>query len=251
MNTLLLFGVGQLGRLFAGGALRTGVTVVPIRRSTDVGPLWSAYAPGTPILMAVGEGDLEAAVDRVPRDRRDDLIFVQNELYPSDLTSHGAEGATLGLVWTNQKAGAPTLVGRGTAASGPHADAFCSWHHELAIPCRVADRHDIAVEAAAKYAFIVCVNALGLVDARSVGDWQQADSARVESLLAESVRLASARLGEPAVAPETLSRVRDALRGFASLPTRGRSSPSRVARAVALAAELGCDVPELASLSTV
>lgn len=248
MNTLLLYGVGQLGRLFGGGALRAGATVVPIRRDTDVGPLWSAYPPGTPILFAVGEAATVDALDRVPVDRRGDLIFVQNELYPSDLAGMKAARATLAIVWTNQKPGVPTLVGRATAVHGPHAGAMAAWHREVDIPCRVADASDIGIEAAAKYAFIVTVNALGLLDPRTVSEWLAADASRVDAVLAESVELAVARLGAPEARDEALERVRVALDGFGELRTRGRSSAARVARAVSHAEACSREVPQLASI---
>lgn len=244
-QTLLLLGVGQLGRLYAGGALRSGACVVPILRDTDVAPVLCAYPEGTPVLCAVGESDLDDAVARFPIDRRADLVFVQNELLPDDLERLGARGATLAVVWTLQKPGMPTLVARATGVGGRHAAAVLAWHRALELPCTLYPPELLAIEAAAKYAFIVAINALGVLAPHTVGEWRRRDPARVDALVREATAIAVARIDAPTAFDETLSRVWDGATGFEALPTRGRSSAARVVRALGHAARLSLSTPTL------
>ena len=74
---LWVFGLGQLGELLASGALRLGMRVTPVLRRTPRPLDFSAAPPGTPLLVAAGEG-WEAAVADIPASRRNDIIVLQN-----------------------------------------------------------------------------------------------------------------------------------------------------------------------------
>lgn len=243
----VVIGVGNLGRLYAGGLLRAGYSLAPIRRETDPAPVLLAHPPGTPLLCAVGEADLAAVIDAVPVDRRCDLLCLQNELFPADLDALGAPDAGLAVAWTLAKPGFPVIVGRRAAASGAAAPAFARACEALGHPCVLSD--DPGWEAATKYAFIVAVNALGLCESTTLERWVTADRQQVEVVVRESCALALARIGESDRIDDALSEVWEGIHGFGPLPCRGRSSRSRVARALERARELGTPTPHLRSIA--
>ena len=58
-----VWGLGELGRLYAGGALRAGHRVTPLTRATDPATTLASLPSATPILIAVGEADLDAPLE--------------------------------------------------------------------------------------------------------------------------------------------------------------------------------------------
>ncbi|MFT5991967.1 MAG: hypothetical protein ACJA1R_003054 [Flavobacteriales bacterium] len=245
---LVLWGVGQLGRLYAGGALRAGYSVTPITRSTDPLPALLAHPEGTPILCAVGEDAIDAVVEQVPIERRDDLIFVQNELFSSQLEDWKASAATLAVVWTLCKPKLPLIVSRATAVGGRHAGAVAQWHACLDLPCQIVEPSKLGVEAAAKYAFVVAINALGVREARPVGQWLAAEPELAEAVVNEAVLLSAVMAGHPRATPEIAIAVNAGLAGFAALPTRGRTAQQRVARALRAAERLQVAMPVITGI---
>ena len=239
-----VIGLGNLGRLYAGGWLRAGYAVHPIGRRTDARAVLNGLPERTPLLCAVGEASLANAVEAVPPARRGDLIFVQNELFPEDLQRLGTPDATIAVVWTLVKAGFPLILGRRLAVTGPQEEAFAEACAALEHP--VLAGAPIGWECATKYAFIVAMNALGLLRADTLGAWLADDPERVEALIADACRVALARIG----APETdlaraVAEVAEGVEGFRALPCRGRSSAARVARALNTAETLGIHIPAL------
>ena len=246
---LVVFGVGQLGQLFAGGALRLGVRVTPITRSTDRPAVWSALPPDTPILIAVREADLADAIADVPEARRGDLILVQNELFEPLWTDLGAEDPTVVVFWTNKKPRVPLLIGRRTALHGRHADFMAAVHAQLDILAEVLSEPEARDdELVAKYAFILTINALGLIEDTTVGAWLEKDRERVTAVLDDAIQLGERYAGRACRRERALAGALAGMTGMGSLKAKGRSAPSRLRRALSDAEEAGLELPALTAI---
>ncbi len=243
MDEVVVVGPGQLGRLFAGGALARGVRVTPVVRGVDPAGVLASMA-AVPILVAVGEAELMPVLRGLPVDRRGDVILVQNEVFPADWQPLVAE-PTVAAVWLNAKPGRPVQVARPTAVHGRHATFLCALHEPLGIPCRVlTDAAALDMELVAKYALILAVNALGLRSDETVGAWLARDEPLVRGLVVDGRRLGEARLGHGLDDPATAEQAAfDGLRALASMPARGRTARARVERALALGRQLGVALP--------
>jgi 3-hydroxyisobutyrate dehydrogenase-like beta-hydroxyacid dehydrogenase len=66
MNEVVVIGLGQLGRVFAGGLLRAGCTVVPVNRGDDMAMLAQAHPSPELVLVAVAENDLHTVLASLP-----------------------------------------------------------------------------------------------------------------------------------------------------------------------------------------
>ncbi|MFZ9889067.1 MAG: hypothetical protein ACO3JL_16340 [Myxococcota bacterium] len=243
---LIVVGIGQLGTLFGEAALGIGRRVTPLRRDSDVERCLDDVPAGCPVLMATGEADLERAVQRLPAAYRDDLILVQNELFPVDLVALGIAQPTTAMVWSSKKSGRALQVGAPTEVFGRHADLMEQLHNTLQIPCRraesVADRDAGLV---AKFAFILTINALGLQRDLSLGKWLSEDHAKVLALCDDARRLGEKRLGH-AVDPEAVQRrVLAGMEALADMPSRGRTALQRLEKARQDANRLGLSLPAL------
>lgn len=246
IQDFVVYGPGELGRLYAGGALRLGRRVTPITRGSDRQEVFSSMPEDVPILLSVREDALAQAVADVPKARRRDVILVQNELFPKTLRALGLEEATVAVVWLLQKKGQPRLVARPTQVFGPSAAFFRDVHESLELPAEVlADERALARALVAKYAFIFAVNLLGVLADRTVGAWLIADQKKVLAAIDEGLELGAAEAdlegplaGERAVCLE-------AMQALSSMPARGRTAKERVERASRRAKELSLSLPLL------
>jgi hypothetical protein len=230
-SRMYVVGPGQIGRWLASAALADGTTVVPVRRNDSVetidGPL------GTPILLAVPESAWEQRWLALPTERRADVIFVQNDLFPHDVPWHGDETATFAAVWVLRKPGFPEIVGNTTGVGGRHAQTVARWCETLGVGGLLLRGHEVVDELAAKWAFLLVANAWGLAGAVVLGD-EVAGHDR-DALLDEACALAEVRAGRRVSEAWLRERVSHALVAMAGMPARGRTARSRVERALALA----------------
>jgi hypothetical protein len=241
VRDVVVLGVGQLGRMFGGAALASGFRVTPLLRAnveTDHEAFTNA-APDAPVVVAVGEAALADAVARVPSDRHGDLVLLQNELFPDVWRALlGDSEPTVVVVWSNVKKGRPVEIGRATAVFGKHASFVKDVHAALDVPCvELASSAELVDELVAKYAFLLGVNALGLEQSRTVGEWLAADRAHVDDVVARFIALAEARAQRKSIG--AAEKVTEAMHALRAMPAAGRTAHERLERANATAARLG------------
>lgn len=238
MRACVVIGLGQLGRLLGGAALSCGYRTTPVLRG---GPIDESLVDGRgPILVTVGERALADVLVSLPRERHDDVILVQNELFPDvwRATLGGNARPTVAVVWSNVKKDRPVEVGRATHVFGSYAQLVRELHNAAGVPCvELQSPMDLEQELVAKYGFIIAVNALGLEKARSVGEWLDADAARVDAALAQTIALGEARVGRPCPGAKAIARA--AMEPLRAMPAAGRTAQERVTRARDIAKRLG------------
>ncbi|MDP3125825.1 MAG: hypothetical protein Q8M84_09360, partial [Thiobacillus sp.] len=83
MNVVVI-GLGQLGRVFSGGLLRVGCSVVPVNRGDDMFTVAHAHPDPALVLVAVAESDLHMVLAAMPGAWRPRVALIQNELLPRD-----------------------------------------------------------------------------------------------------------------------------------------------------------------------
>lgn len=249
-SDLVVYGVGQLGQLFAGGALRLGLRVLPVVRETDRAAVFEGLPPRTPVLLSVPEDALEQAVHDVPGDRHGDVMLVQNELFPKRWHALGLDSPTVLVVWLSKKKGRPVEVARPTFAFGRHARLAVEMHRALDLPAQILeDEVALHQELVSKFSFILAINALGVVENLTLGAWLEKDRARVMALADEARLLAEAHLGASVDAEYVELAVVEAMTALHDYPARGRTARARVERAVRDAAAYGLSLPRLVEVS--
>ena len=97
MRDLVVYGVGELGQLYGSGALRAGVRVTPVTRAVPLSEALADLAADVPVLVAVQESALDEVLASLPEARRDAVILLQNDLFPSRDTRI----PTSSVSWTN------------------------------------------------------------------------------------------------------------------------------------------------------
>ena len=251
-QNFIVWGVGELGQFFGGAALRLGFRVTGIRRNDDYASILRAVGP-CPLLISVGEDDLDNVLACVPAEFADKLILVQNELFPSAWLQHPQIGSpTICVVWAVVKRLASALVSPHPAQiSGPLADLTARLHHTLGVDCRLLPHPHEALML--KYSYILTINTLGLRRDTSVGEWAHDDhKLEVMSLAGDAATLAAALAGVDAAEVDT-GAMAARVRAIMQVPTvagyraMGRTAQRRLERARVKAAALG-SLPLLPSL---
>lgn len=246
-DDMVVAGIGELGKLFAGGALRSGLRVTPLNRGDDVAATLLALPAGTPILATLPESALAEFAGASPESRRSDIILVQNGLTPPLWKEMGLDTPTIANVWTNKKPGQPLLVGRPTMLYGKHAALMHRIHQALGLNARIAEHpEELQHDLAAKFAFILTINALGYEHrGAAVGELLEDHAEAVDEWLKAGAKLGAARLKSGSVDVEHVVVIaREAMTAMASMPAAGRSAPARLAAAREEASAWRIAIPE-------
>jgi len=248
MAELLIFGLGELGKLYGAGALGAGFRVTPVLRSTPIEPIWSTLPAGVPLLIAVSEPSLPAVLQALPASRFGDAILLQNEIFPS-LWAHAPEAPTVMIPWLLKKKGLPQIVIRSTPVFGRHAAAVVAMHEALGLESKVLESSiELAHALAHKYTFILTINALGVWRDQSLGRWLDEDLPLVRDLASEASSLAS-RLVETEIDTEiAIDATLEGMQAMQAISARGRSATIRVTRAQNEAKRLGLALPLLSQI---
>lgn len=246
MREIVIYGLGELGQLYGAAALRAGLRVTPIIRASDPHAVLTAHSPDVPILVAVGEKALDEVLATLGPERADAVILLQNELFPGQYRKLGKVPTVL-VPWLLKKRGMPLLVARETPVFGRFAGLVCELHGALELPAvELASESALQQALVEKYAFIVTINALGLLRDRTLSMWLQEDLARVRELARETATLGAAHCDTPIDPSACVQVVEQAMHALGSMAARGRSARERVERALAEGARLGVALPELA-----
>ncbi|MET0343265.1 MAG: hypothetical protein ABW252_19810 [Polyangiales bacterium] len=245
MRDLVIWGVGELGRLYGGAALRAGVRVTPITRESDPARVLAGLARDVPILVAVGESSLDEVLAALPQERATAPILLQNDLFPSRWTAHRLEPTVI-VAWLLKKRGTELTVARSSPVFGRHAALVLALHEALGAPAHELPSASALNQALIeKYAFILGINALGLTRDRTLSGWMQEDPLRVRALTTEAATLGAALCGSEVERAAADRAIEEAWRALGTMSARGRTAGARVRRALTQAHDLGLRLPEL------
>jgi hypothetical protein len=242
----LVVGVGELGRVFAYGMLRLGITVVPVLRSTPSSVFVTHQDHAALCLVCVGEAELPALLDTAGRMFADRLVLVQNDLHPSDWESRGLPLPTVAVVWFEKKPGREPHVLSSTVVLGPHADRVVRALQVQGIEAHAEpDLERLHFELALKNLYVLTSNSVGLVAGGDVGTLWHEHRPLVERVMADVLALEAALLSQPlpeqALCLEFERIVRDDPRHAAA----GRTARERLLSARARARRIGVRTPAL------
>ncbi|MGQ9686528.1 MAG: hypothetical protein ACUVT2_09530, partial [Thiobacillaceae bacterium] len=171
----VVIGLGQLGRVFAGGLLRTGHTVWPVNRGDDMDIVAARAAEAALVLVAVAEADLHTVLHNLPPNWRGRLGLLQNELLPRDWLAHGITDPTVVSVWFEKKKGTDAKPLLPSPVYGPEAQRLADALASIDLPARVLhDADQMLWELVRKNLYILTTNIAGLVVGSDVGSlWER------------------------------------------------------------------------------
>jgi len=175
IDEVVVIGLGQLGRVFAGGFLRSGHTVVPVNRGDDMFSVAHTHPDPALVLVAVAENDLHRVLAAMPGAWRPHIALIQNELLPRDWEKYRYAEPTVISVWFEKKKGTDAKPLIASAVAGRGAGLLCGALRAIDLPCReVALGDELLFELVRKNVYILTTNIAGLKTGGTVAQlWAQ------------------------------------------------------------------------------
>ena len=166
---VVVIGMGEMGSVFARGLLRRGHPVYPVNRQASMKKLAKALPNPGMVLVAVGEKELGAVLQVIPKAWRKRLALLQNELLPADYRRF--DDVTVISVWFEKKKGQDAKVIIPSPVHGPRAKLLAQALGTLDIPVkRIKRKHDMLFELVVKNLYILTSNIAGLRTGGTVGE---------------------------------------------------------------------------------
>jgi hypothetical protein len=249
MQETIIVGLGQLGRIFAGGLLRSGSAVVPVNRGDDMAALATAHPAPALVLVAVAEPDLHAVLADLPPAWKNRIALIQNELLPRDWEAHGIVDPTVISVWFEKKKGTDAKPLIASPAAGPGAGLLVRALASIDIPARQVDSGDeLLFELVRKNVYILTTNIAGLKTGGTVSELWQGHEAFARQVADEVMDIQDWLTGVKHDRARLIAGMLEAFEGDPSHGCTGRSAPARLARALQHADAAGLTVPTLRAL---
>jgi len=250
MSEVVVIGLGQLGRVFAGGLLRAGCTVVPANRSDDLLTVAKAHPEPELVLVAVGENDLHGVLGALPAAWRARVALIQNELLPRDWEQYRYTDPTVISVWFEKKKGTDARPLIASPVAGPGAALLCRALAAIDLPCReVAAGDALLFELLRKNVYILTTNLAGLKTGGTVSQLWAQHEGFARQVANDVMDIQDALTGRQHDRDALIAGMLEAFDGDPDHGCTGRSAPARLARAIGHADEFGLAVPTLRALA--
>ena len=250
MSEAIIIGTGQLGRIFAGGLLRVGCTVIPVNRCDDMSAKAQRHTTPELVLVAVAENDLHTVLADLPENWKSRVALIQNELLPRDWLVHGMIDPTVISVWFEKKKGMDAKPLIASPAAGPGAALLCRALTAVDLPCReVALGDELLFELVRKNVYILTTNIAGLKTGGTVAElWAQHETF-ARQVAHEVMDIQEVLTGTQLDRDALIAGMLEAFSGDPAHGCTGRSAPARLTRALKHADEFQLAVPTLRTLA--
>jgi len=250
MRTVIIIGLGQLGRVFAGGLLRRGCNVVPVNRHDDMQQIAAAHPQPDCVLVAVAEPDLHPVLSALPAPWRERAALIQNELLPRDWLAHGIAQPSVASVWFEKKKGTDAKPLIATPVHGPQAALLVQALQAIDIPARAIESEDaLLYELVRKNVYILSTNIAGIVSGGTVGELWQNHRALVNAVAQEVMDIQDWLTGRRNDRERLHAGMIETFEADPQHGCRGRSAPDRLKRNLAFADQAGLAVPKLREIA--
>jgi len=245
-KVVILIGLGQLGRVFAGGLLKTGHVVVPVNRGDDLNAVEARWPKPDLVLVAVAEADLHPVLAALPAAWKGSIGLLQNELLPRDWQAHEIEEPTVISVWFEKKPGKESQPLLSSPAYGPQAECLVAALAAIGLPAHtLPDADALMWELVRKNLYILTTNIAGLDTGGDVGALRDRHNGLLASVASDVLDVQAWLSGEELDRAGLISGLLEAIAADPQHGCAGRSAPSRLKRALHHADAAGLAIPEL------
>ncbi|MEW6676961.1 MAG: hypothetical protein AB1421_03490 [Pseudomonadota bacterium] len=249
-KTVVMIGLGQLGRVFAGGLLRSGHTVVPVNRGDDMAAVALRYPEPDLVMVSVAENDLHPVLGQLPEFWKDSVGLLQNELLPRDWQAHGIDNPTVVSVWFEKKPGMDAKPLLASPVYGPEAERLVAALESIGLPARtLPDEKALAWELVRKNLYILTTNIAGLDAGGTVSELWVRQRGLAEAVAADVLDVQDWLTGQAYDRGPLMAGLLEAFDGDPNHACAGRSAPARLRRALHQADAAGLAVPALRDIA--
>jgi ketopantoate reductase len=247
-HPVVIVGMGELGGELSRGLLRAGRTVVPVLRGASLESFAGVPKPEL-VLVTVGEPDLDPVLGTLSPIWKTRIGLVQNEVLPRTWRAHGIRLPTVAVVWFEKKPGRVAHALLPTVLAGPSAPLLATALAAIGQSARVVSSDELELELVAKNLYILLVNLAGMRTRGTVASLWNDHRALAESVGNEVLDLQEALTEKRLPRAELFERFERAVAADPDHVATGRSAPSRLERALAIADAFDLPVPTLRSIA--
>jgi len=249
-KTVVIWGLGEMGSVFARGLLRLGYTVVPITSSANPDEVAQTTPDPELVLIAVGEITLQSVLKSVPQRWHDRVALLQNELLPADWQQHPFSYPTIISIWFEKKKGMDSKPLISSPAWGPKASLLIGALASLAIPAHeVKTLDEMTYELLRKNVYIIATNIAGLKTGGTVFELWSRHENFARSVVSDVMDIQQVLAGVELPRECLITGILEAFDGDPEHSCMGRSAPARLTRAITQADAAGLDVPTLREIA--
>jgi hypothetical protein len=242
----VMIGLGQLGRVFAGGLLRTGHMVVPTNRSDDPKDVAGQVPDPDLVMVCIAENDLHPVLAALPKAWRGKVALLQNELLPRDWEAHGIDNPTVISVWFEKKTGTDAKALLPSPVFGPQAERLVDALAAIDLPARiVADADEFLWELVRKNLYILTSNISGLETGGDVGALWREHHSLLGAVAMDVLDVQEWLTGRAFDRDRLMAGLQEAINADPCHACAGRSAPARLKRALHHADVADLGVPTL------
>jgi len=247
---VVVWGMGEMGSVFARGFLKLGYNVLPVVRGSDPEAVAKACPDPELVLIAVGEAALQSVLETVPEVWRDRVALLQNELLPSDWQKHDFVDPTVISVWFEKKKGMDSKPLISSPAFGPKAQLLVDALATLGIPAHTVDSlNEMTYELVRKNVYIVTTNIAGLKTGGTVSELWANHESFARDVASDVMDIQETLVGHELPRERLIEGMLEAFDGDPDHGCMGRSAPARLARAISQADSAGLEVATLREIA--
>lgn len=247
---VIVIGLGEMGGVFARGALKSGHPVFPAVRGEDLEDLAAQIPDPKAVIVAVGEKDFAPVMKTLPYSWAGRVILLQNELLPSHWDEFDLENPTVISVWFEKKPGQAVKVIIASPVLGPLATWLQMILEAIDIPVRIlSDEDDLLFELVRKNLYILTVNIAGLETDGTVGELWRDHRDLAEGVADDVLELQFHQIGKQLNREKLIEAMVQAFNGDPDHKCKGRSAQARLQRAIDFADEAGFEVNNLRAVA--
>ncbi|TCV88197.1 hypothetical protein [Sulfurirhabdus autotrophica] len=249
---IILIGIGQLGRIFAGGLLRTGYSIIPVNRGDDMAALAAKEPSPRLVLVAVAENDLHSVLAALPEQWKGCVGLIQNELLPRDWEKYQIQHPTVISVWFEKKKGMDAKPLIASPVYGPASEMMVKALESIDIPCHQLNNDQaLTFELVRKNLYILTTNIAGMKTGGNVSQLWENHRDFATAVAQDVMDIQDWLTGQKQDRNKLLQGMVEAFEADPLHMCMGRSAPGRLARALSFADEAGLNVPALRNISIV
>lgn len=247
---VVVWGMGEMGSVFARGFLKLGYSVVPVVRTSDPSNIAAGYPDPELVLVAVGEAALQPVLETVPEVWHGKVVLLQNELLPSDWQKHPFTDPTVISVWFEKKKGMDSKPLISSPVWGSKASLLVDALGTLNLPAHTVETLDeMTYELVRKNVYIVTTNIAGIRRAGTVSQLWQNHESFARSVANDVMDIQQILIGAELPRERLMKGMLEAFDGDPDHNCMGRSAVARLKRALKQADEAGLKVEHLREIA--
>lgn len=247
-DIVIIIGIGEIGGIFARGFLKSGYTVVPVNRNSNISDIHTQYPEPAHVIVAVGETSLQETLKSLPNSWTKKVSLLQNELLPGDYSQ--LPNPTIISIWFEKKKGQDALEIIPSPVFGPDANIINEILSNIDLNTKIiASDKEMLNQLVIKNLYILTSNIAGLVVGGTVGELWDKHQELCNKIIDDVLLIQQALCHQPLNKQVLIEDMLLAFNGDPNHKCMGRSAPARLARALDTASKLNLNVPTLSSIS--